>query len=124
MIRTVRIAARQTQGRARGMAHRLRPASVPDLDDAELAHKVESVVFRDPAVPKGRISVNAENGRVFLRGEVETPEVISDLETAVRKIAGVRDVKNLLHLPGTPAPHAEGGALLEERREAAHTTTE
>ena len=29
-------------------------------NDATLAHKVESVVFRDPDIPKGQISVNAQ----------------------------------------------------------------
>jgi hypothetical protein len=106
--RTLRAVAAQAQGHARGLAHRLRPGPVAELDDIELAHKVESILFRDRRVPKGQISVNAEEGRVFLRGEVE-PDLIADLEHAVRKIRGVRDVENLLHPPGTPAPaHAAG----------------
>ena len=102
--RKLRVTAAQARGRVRGFAHRVRPAPVEELDDATLAHKVESIVFRDPRVPKGQISVNAENGRVFLRGQVEPPELVADLEQAVRKIRGVQDVENLLHPPGTPAP--------------------
>ena len=73
-------------------------------DDVTLAHKVETEIFRDPEIPKGRINVNAENGKVFLRGEVEEPELIRDLEQRTKKVQGVQEVENLLHVPGTPAP--------------------
>lgn len=112
LVRELRVRAAFASGRAHGLLHRLRHAPVPEIDDATLAHKVESVIFRDTQVPKGRISINAEEGTVFLRGQLESPELIEELERAVRRIAGVRDVDNLLHLPGTPAPHAHGGALL------------
>jgi hypothetical protein len=86
---------------------------VAGYDDAELAHKVESIVFRDDSLPKGDVSINAENGTVFLRGQVDSPDTIVRLERAVREVEGVGGVENLLHVPGTPAPHAVGGALLE-----------
>jgi hypothetical protein len=109
---------------AHGHAHRLvqglRRAPVLEVDDATLAHKVESVLFRDARVPKGRISVNAERGAVFLRGEVASPDLIEELERAVRRIGGVRSVENLLHQPGTPAPHSRGGALLHRKETAEH----
>src|SRR5215210_7475343 len=73
-------------------------------DDVTLARKVESELFRDAEVPKGQINVNAENGKVYLRGEVEEPELIRDLEEKTRKVQGVQEVENLLHAPGTPAP--------------------
>jgi len=76
------------------------------VDDATLVDKVESAIFRDPAVPKGRININAERGRVVLRGEVDQSEQISALEAAARQVPGVKDVENLLHLPGTPAPQS------------------
>jgi osmotically-inducible protein OsmY len=78
------------------------PKTTPD--DATLAQKVETEIFRDRDVPKGQINVNAENGIVVLRGEVGTQELIRDLEDRVRKIQGVQGVENLLHLPGTEAP--------------------
>jgi|tagenome__1003787_1003787.scaffolds.fasta_scaffold20886770_3 hypothetical protein len=87
---------------------------VAGYDDAELAHKVESVVFRDDDLPKGKVSINAENGTVFLRGQVDSPDTIVLLERAVRDVEGVGGVENLLHVPGTPAPHAAGGALLQD----------
>ncbi|HSC51833.1 MAG TPA: BON domain-containing protein [Gaiellaceae bacterium] len=94
----------RAQGRGKGLVHRVRPRSRTPVDDTELAHKVESIVFRDGRFPKGRISVNAERGEVFLRGELEREELIVELVEAVRKVPGVRSVANLLHLPGTPAP--------------------
>jgi hypothetical protein len=76
--------------------------------------------LRDARVPKGRISVNAERGAVFLRGEVASPDLIEELERAARRIGGVRSVENLLHQPGTPAPHSRGGALLHRKETAEH----
>jgi osmotically-inducible protein OsmY len=86
---------------------------VAGLDDTELAHKVQSIVFRDPSLPKGKISINAENGKVFLRGQVDAPDTIVRIERSVRDVEGVEAVENLLHVPGTAAPHAQGGALIE-----------
>jgi hypothetical protein len=73
-------------------------------DDVTLARKVETEIFRGPDVPKGKINVNAENGVVFLRGEADTPEMIEDLATKAREVQGVREVENLLHVPGALPP--------------------
>jgi hypothetical protein len=78
-----------------------------DLDDATLADKVRSEVFRDPNLPKGDVNVNVQDGIVQLRGELEQPELIEDLVERARKVVGVRDVENLLHTPGTKAPMHE-----------------
>jgi BON domain len=76
----------------------------PEPDDVTLTQKVESEIFRDVDVPKGQINVNAENGKIYLRGEVGKPELIEDLEQRARKVQGVQEVENLLHLPGAEAP--------------------
>jgi hypothetical protein len=89
-------------GRSRGALHTL---SSEPLDDAGLAHKVESMLFRDPKIPKGDININAENGTVFVRGQIDSEELIDDVMESVREIAGVDKAVNLMHLPGTPAPH-------------------
>jgi osmotically-inducible protein OsmY len=78
-----------------------------EYDDATLAQKVQSEIFRDADMPKGQVNVNAEGGIVVLRGEVERPELIEELVKKTRKVQGVRDVQNLMHLPGTPAPTSE-----------------
>ncbi|MBU6424014.1 MAG: BON domain-containing protein [Chloroflexi bacterium] len=75
-------------------------------NDADLAQKVMTVLFRDPSVPKGDINVNAQMGVVQLRGEVREPQEIRRIEDTVRGIRGVVDVENLLHLPHTPAPRS------------------
>jgi osmotically-inducible protein OsmY len=74
------------------------------LNDAGLAAKVESEIFRGEDVPKGAVSVNVEDGVVYLRGQVDSPETITQLERAAREVEGVRGVENLLHGPGEPAP--------------------
>jgi osmotically-inducible protein OsmY len=78
-----------------------------EYDDVTLAQKVQSEIFRDAEVPKGQINVNAEDGIVVLRGEVERPELMETLVERTRNVQGVRDVQNLMHLPGTPAPTSE-----------------
>ena len=74
--------------------------SFDDPDDTTLARKVESEIFRDSEVSKGQVNVNAEDGVVILRGEVERPELSADLEEKTRKVSGVKGVENLLHTPG------------------------
>jgi osmotically-inducible protein OsmY len=78
-----------------------------DYDDATLTQKVQSELFRPADAPKGSVNVNVENGVVYLRGEVEQPDMIEDLEKRARKVQGVREVENLLHLPKTAAPTKE-----------------
>jgi osmotically-inducible protein OsmY len=85
-------------------ATHLKEEEKPQPDDVTLARKVETEIFRDADIPKGRINVNAENGKVVLRGEVEQPELIKDLEQRTKKVQGVQEVENLLHVPGTAAP--------------------
>ena len=105
-------AARWTGSQAYGLSQRvrnLRSADPAPPNDVTLARRVESEAFRDSDVPKGRVNVNVEHGVVVLRGELDRPEQINTLEAAVRRVPGVRDVNNLLHLPGTPPPAAPGG---------------
>ena len=99
--------ARRAETHAIGLARRTVVGRVrrrEPLDDVTLAHKVESELFRRTAVPKGHISINAENGVVFLRGVVERREDVERIEAAAREIDGVRGVENLVHTPDTPAP--------------------
>jgi osmotically-inducible protein OsmY len=94
----------QQRGRLAAKATQLREGPKPQPDDVTLARKVESEIFRDADVPKGQINVNAENWKIVLRGEVDSPELIDDLVGRARKVQGVADVENLLHTPGQPAP--------------------
>lgn len=105
--------ARWLASDASGLGQRMRSVGEPaeQLDEVDLAHKVETELFRDGKIDKGRLNINAERDVVFLRGTASTLEDITAIEDRVRKIEGVRHVVNLLHLPGTTAPadsyHAE-----------------
>jgi osmotically-inducible protein OsmY len=100
--------ARRTESHALGVARRAfnaaRRGQREPLDDVALAHKVESELYRLVHVPKGQISINAEDGFVFLRGVLDREEEIERIGAAARQIVGVREVENLIHLPGSPAP--------------------
>jgi hypothetical protein len=85
-------------------ARRRAPAKPKQLDDATITHKVETTLFRDSSVEKGKIDVNTADGVVWLRGEAKTPEQIKALEAKALAIPQVKQVENLLHLPKTPAP--------------------
>ena len=102
VARLGRAAGAQVTGWRRALMSR-QPGQPEPLNDATLAHKVESMLFRDPSVPKGRINISAENGVVVLRGEVDRPDQIESLEAAARAVPGVAQVQNLLHLPNTPS---------------------
>jgi osmotically-inducible protein OsmY len=94
-------------GQAKGMAGSVpgvgREPAEQRLNDPALAAKVESEVFRDDTLPKGNISVNAEYGVIYLRGEVPSQASMDELTTRARNVDGVRAVENLTHLPGEPA---------------------
>jgi osmotically-inducible protein OsmY len=75
-----------------------------DYDDVTLAQKVQSEIFRDSDVPKGQIAVNVQEGVVALRGEVPSTGMIDELIDRARNVQGVREVENLLHVPGSEAP--------------------
>lgn len=79
----------------------------PPANDQTLAAKIESEVLGKAEYPKGSINVNVEYGVVYLRGEVPSQDAKSAIEQDVRKVTGVVDVENLLHLPGEPAPTKE-----------------
>jgi osmotically-inducible protein OsmY len=97
------------QGKAfKQKATHMREAEKPQPDDVTLARKVESEIFRDAEVPKGKVNVNAEHGKIVLRGEVDSPELIEELVGKARKVQGVEEVENLLHTPGEQAPAAAG----------------
>jgi osmotically-inducible protein OsmY len=107
--RTRRTAARQKRlikARAAGGISALRARGLPSspANDATLKERIESELLRDPAIPKGGININAEQGIVVLRGEVPDATMRATLEERAAAIRGVWYVENLLHLPGEPAP--------------------
>jgi hypothetical protein len=104
-----------------------RPAKPKPLDDATITDKVESILFRDAGVDKGKIDVNTADAVVWLRGEAKTPEQIKKLEAAALAIPEVKQVENLLHLPKTPAPsktRRHKGTAAARKRAPKRTTSE
>lgn len=107
--RRAMVGARRAESRAAGFARRTvnaRRGHPEPVDDLALAQKVESQIYRLADVPKGHISVNAEDGVVFLRGTTEHTSEMVRLVEAARSIDGVKAVESLIHTPGTPAPQS------------------
>ena len=97
-----RFVASKAYGIRQKAAHGLAaPAPEQDLDDVTLADKVMSEVLGAREFSDARILVNAENGIVVLRGEVDNPEQFRRLEKEVAEMPGVAGVKNMLHLKGS-----------------------
>lgn len=99
-------ALRGLRARVIGWSRRARHRhGVPrDYDDATLADKVRTELFRPADAPKADVKVNVARGIVQLRGKVERQDLIDDLVAQVRRVQGVREVESLLHLPDAPAP--------------------
>ena len=106
--------ARRLAGPAKGMVHSVVPHRHEEMDDATLADRVRSEIFRAQDAPKGDVSVDVQAGVVYLRGAIDDEAWIERLATEARKVQGITGVKNLLHKPGTPAPAAEPRFLASE----------
>ncbi len=99
-----RAVAAETYGVVQQATHLRQGPPREELNDPAIARKVETEIFRDADVPKGQINVAVRDGVVELRGEVPQLDMIDDLVEKARSIPEVKDVENLLHLPGTEAP--------------------
>jgi len=69
----------------------------PDVADSVRAALAE-------ILGSGSLEVEAAGGVVWLRGELERPDAITKAERTAASVDGVTEVRNLLHLPGTPPP--------------------
>ncbi|MDP8905294.1 MAG: BON domain-containing protein [Chloroflexota bacterium] len=105
-----RFVAAQAYGVTQKVRHLGRDAGEPE-NDAVLKSKVESILFRDPDLPKGDINIHAEDGVVVLKGTARTPDEINEIERRVAEIDGVQGVRNMLHLPNMPDPQWQEAAL-------------
>ena len=94
---------KQAATRTRAKAQPKRAPRPKPLDDATIARKVESTVFRDLDVAQGEVNVSVDEGVVSLGGEVPTPDLIKELEARATRVTEVRRVENKLQLPKMPA---------------------
>lgn len=115
--RRARFAASTADGLGRRLGIARRSDAHEPLDEVALAHKVESILFRDPRIEKGDININAEHGAVFLRGTVADRARAEEIRRRVERIDGVGAVVSLLRVPG------ESGAELAEDAERPIWTT-
>ena len=92
--------------RAEGLRQRVVSLGESDgrFNDPTLEQKVQSEVFRGLDLSSKEISIMVTNGVASLRGSVDRPELIAQIESRVRAVDGIRDVENQLHASGTPAP--------------------
>lgn len=98
---------RYVGGKLEGTAHTLTSSPEPPADDKALADRIKSEILGAERFAGHQVVVDVADGVVALRGEVQRPDLINGLENEVRKVPGVREVENLLHLPGTPAPNKQ-----------------
>jgi hypothetical protein len=100
--RAVRALTSTAEGKLEALTHG--GSRVAPSDDVTLRDRAESILFRDPKVPKGSINISAERGTLVLRGEVPNARMRSKLGREAEQVEGAWGVRNLLHLPGEPAP--------------------
>ena len=67
-----------------------------NADDLIVRDRVQTEIFRPGDAEKGNVSVNVENGVVFLRGQVEDPDQGEYFEIAAAAVDGVVRVENLI----------------------------
>jgi osmotically-inducible protein OsmY len=99
--RALRVVTSTAEGKIEALTHA--GSRVAAIDDVTLRDRAESILFRDPKVPKGSINISAERGILVLRGEVPDTRMRNKLGREAEKVEGVWGVNNLLHLPGEAA---------------------
>jgi osmotically-inducible protein OsmY len=110
--RSVQRTAMQIEDRVGGTVAEIQHAhDERDNDDLTILDRVESEVFGRRGFPKDRINADVVDGRLTLRGQLDSEEQIRQVVKAAGKVPGVKEVVVLLHLPGTPAPNK--AAVLE-----------
>ncbi len=74
------------------------PVRAVEKPDAWITAKAKIALFTTKDVSSTAINVDTMDGRVTLQGKVGTPDEKAKAEDAVRKITGVKEVRNLLQV--------------------------
>ena len=101
---TVRLTRRLIRRGYGSVERRLHRTPEP-AEGLKLLDRVESELFEDPTVPRGRMNFNVEGRTIVARGQLDSWAEIEEVEAKIRRIPGVAEVRSLLHVPGTPAPN-------------------
>ena len=105
-VRMVQRRVRYDRGRLEGAIHRASDRNhEPPANDLVLVDKVRSEAMGRMPEIESRVSLDACNRVVTLRGELDDAGDIMRLEAAVRAVPGVEGVVNLVHRPGEVAPN-------------------
>jgi hyperosmotically inducible periplasmic protein len=118
-FRRVENQGRYVASRAEGLKQKVAASASGDEappNDQALKAKIESEVLTRARYPKGKIAVNVEDGVAVLRGEVDDLQQMNSIEQEVRKITGVIEVSNLLHVPGETPPNKEAALDASKRK--------
>jgi outer membrane biosynthesis protein TonB len=75
----------------------------PTAAEADLERTVRDALSGQLAAAGGNVDVEVAGRMVVLRGRVDSPEAIRELERAAATAPGVEGVRVLLHLPGRMA---------------------
>ena len=84
--------------------------------DADIAQAVVNALDWNAAVPRNRIKVVVESGRITLRGNVEYHFQKDAAEGAVRNLKGVKGVSNLIAI----TPRVSAGDVIQAIKKALH----
>jgi osmotically-inducible protein OsmY len=82
------------------------------MDDATVADRIRSEVLGRGELADADVVVNVEDGVAVLRGEAPTNTAIVEIVDLTAAVDGVREVQDLMHLPGQPAPNKQAARTL------------
>jgi osmotically-inducible protein OsmY len=83
---------------AKGLAYRAtRRHPSTRVDDSILADRIRSTIGPlEKRLHNSRVNVTVENGIAILHGDIESPEAATQIEDAVRAVAGVHGIRSHL----------------------------
>jgi osmotically-inducible protein OsmY len=89
---------RRSAHQAKGMAYRaMRRHPSTRVDDSVLADRIRSTIGPlEKQLHNSRINVTVENGIAILHGDIESREDVTQIEEAVRGVAGVCAIRSHL----------------------------
>lgn len=103
----------------RGVANDLEVRSKAKHSDTEIAHAAAEALKWDIMVPSDRITVAVDKGWLTLRGDVSWDFQRRAAERAVRNLAGVKGITNLITIKPRVAPEDIKQKIEESFRRAA-----
>ena len=68
------------------------------VDDTLITTKVKTALLAEKGIDSTKISVETENGKVMLSGDVKGPDQRQKAEGVARKVSGVKAVDNKLEV--------------------------